>query len=113
MEMNAKEFLAQFSKDLGKMKATVGETVEAFTGLFSKTMADGALPTKQKELIALGIAVAKQCKPCITLHVKKSIDAGASKNEMLEACCVAVMMSGGPAYTHIPIAIETIEQLTD
>lgn len=110
--MDAKEFLAQFGKDSVKMKAMAGDMVDAFTGLFVKTMSDGALEAKQKELIALGIAVAKQCEPCITLHVKKSLDAGASKDEMLEACCVAVMMSGGPAYTHIPIVIKTIEQLT-
>ncbi len=111
--MNAKEFLAQFDEDLEKMKTEVGDMVGAFAGLFSKTMAQGALTTKQKELIALGIAVAEQCEPCITLHVKKSLDAAASKDEMLEACCVAVMMSGGPAYTHVPIVIKTIEQLTN
>ena len=111
--MDAKEFLAQFNEDLKKMKIEVSDMVGAFATLFSKTMAEGALTTKQKELIALGIAVAKQCEPCITLHIKKSLDAGASKNEMLETCCVAVMMSGGPAYTHIPIAIKAIEQLTN
>ncbi|MBL7107085.1 MAG: carboxymuconolactone decarboxylase family protein [Phycisphaerae bacterium] len=111
--MDAKEFLAQFNEDLEKMKTEVGDMVGAFAGLFSKTMVQGALTAKHKELIALGIAVAKQCEPCITLHVKKSLDAGASKDEMLEACCVAVMMSGGPAYTHIPIAIKAIEQLTN
>ena len=84
----------------------------AFGNLFGKTMADGALKVKCKELIALAIAVAKQCEPCIILHVKKCLDAGATKEEILEAACVAVMMSGGPAYTHIPIVIKTFEELT-
>lgn len=110
--MNAKEFLGQFSKDLKKMKAETGDMVGAFAGLFGKTMGEGALTVKQKELIALAIAVAKQCEPCITLHVKKSLDAGASKEEMLEACGVAVMMGGGPAYTHVPMVINAIDQLT-
>ena len=111
--MDAKKFLTQFNNDLEKMKTDVGDMVGAFAGLFGKTMAPGALTVKQKELIALAIAVAKQCEPCITLHVKKSLDAGASKDEMLEACCVAVMMSGGPGYTHVPMVIEAIEQLTN
>ena len=111
--MGAKEFLTQFNEDLEKMKTEVGDMVGAFAGLFGKVMAEGALTIKQKELIALGIAVAEQCEPCIKLHVKKSLDAGASKNEMLEACCVSVMMSGGPAYTHVPMVMKTIEQLTD
>ena len=58
--MDAKEFLTQFNKDSGKMKAQVGSMVDGFMGLFIKTMSDGALKTKQKELIALGIAVSKQ-----------------------------------------------------
>lgn len=111
--MDAKEFLGQFNTDLGKMKTEVGGMCGAFAGLFSKTMAEGVLPVKQKELIALAISVAKPCEPCIMLHVKKSLDAGASKDEMLEACSVAVMMTGGPAYTHIPIVIKAIEQLTN
>ena len=37
--MDAKEFLAQFNKDLEKMKTEVGDTVGAFAGLFSKTIA--------------------------------------------------------------------------
>ena len=111
--MDAKEFLSQFGKDLEKMKTEAGGMVGAFAGLFGKTMAKGSLTVKQKELIALGIAVSEQCVPCITLHVKKSLDAGASKEEMLEACGVAVMMSGGPAYTHVPIVIRTIEQLAN
>jgi len=75
-------------------------------------MGEGVLAVKQKELIALGISVAKQCEPCIILHVKKCLDADLTKEEMMEACCVAVMMSGGPAYTHIPVVINAIEQLT-
>ena len=110
--MDTKEFLVQFNDDTRKMKSQAGDMVSAFAGLFSKTMGEGVLTAKQKELIALSIAVAKQCEPCIALHVKKSLDAGLTKEEMIEACCVAVMMSGGPAYTHIPIVIRAIEQLT-
>ena len=110
--MDAKEFLGQFNDDVKKMKTEAGAMVSAFASLFGKTMGEGVLTVKQKELIALAIAVAKQCEPCITLHVKKSLDAGLTKEEMVEACCVAVMMSGGPAYTHIPMVINAIEQLT-
>lgn len=110
--MDAKKILEQFGNDLEKMKAQTGDMVGAFGNLFGKTMSDGVLTVKQKELIALGIAVAVQCEPCIALHVKKSIDAGVSKEEMLEACGVAVLMAGGPAYMHVPMVINAIEQLT-
>ena len=109
--MNTKEFLSKFKTDLEKMKAQSTATVSGFAGFFGKTMAEGVLTVKEKELIAIGIAVAKQCEPCIILHVQKCLDAGATREEILEASGVAVMMSGGPAYTHIPMVIEAIDEL--
>jgi AhpD family alkylhydroperoxidase len=109
--MEAKEFLKKFGGDVEKMKGEAGNILNGFAGLFGKTMAAGALDVKTKELIALGIAVGKQCTPCIVLHVKKCLDAGASKEEIIEAAGVGVMMSGGPGYTHVPLVIETIDNL--
>ena len=79
--------------------------------LFAKIMKDGVISLKTKELIAIGIAVGIQCEPCIRLHVQKCLDAGCSKEEIMEASSVAVMMSGGPAYTHLPMVLETLEAL--
>jgi len=109
--MNTKEFLTKFKNDVEKMKTQTSGTINGFARLFGKTMADGALTVKQKELVAIGIAVAKQCEPCIILHVQKCLEAGATKEEMLEASGVAVMMSGGPAYTHVPMVIDAIDAL--
>jgi AhpD family alkylhydroperoxidase len=109
--MKTKEFLTKFQNDLEKMKLQTNATLNGFASLFSKTMAEGALTVKSKELVAIGIAVAKQCEPCIKLHVKKCLDAGTTREEILEAAGVAVMMEGGPAYTHIPMVIESLEEL--
>ena len=109
--MKTKEFLTKFQNDLEKMKFQANATLNGFAGLFSKTMAEGALTVQQKELVAIGIAVAKQCEPCIRLHVKKCLDAGSTREEILEAAGVAVMMEGGPAYTHIPMVIESLDEL--
>ena len=94
-----------------KMKIQANATLNGFAGLFKKTMAEGMLTVKQKELAAIGIAVAKQFELCIRLHVKKCLDADATREEILEAAGVAVMMEGDPAYTHIPIIIESLDEL--
>ena len=75
--MKTREFLSKFKGDIEKMKAQAGPATNGFAGLFSKVMAEGALTVREKELIAIGIAVAKQCEPCIKLHVQKCLDAGA------------------------------------
>jgi len=105
-------FLEKFKGDFEKMKLAAPDMVKGFGGLFQSIMKDGALKKKEKELVALGIAVAQRCEPCINLHVQKSLEAGNSPAEILEAASVAVMMQGGPAYTHIPVVIEALEALT-
>lgn len=110
--MNETEkYFAKFKITLDKMKSEIPQTTQGFAGLFSKVMKDGALSTKEKELIALSIGVAKHCVPCIRAHVKKCLDAGATREQILEAASVAVMMAGGPAYTHMPVVFDTLEDL--
>ncbi len=111
MSQEIKDFFEKFSKDAGKMKEQAGDMINGFGHLFSKVMAQSSITTLEKEFIAVGIATAIQCEPCIKLHVKKCLDAGATKEQVIEAACVAVMMSGGPAYTHIPMVIDTLETL--
>ncbi|MCK4886834.1 MAG: carboxymuconolactone decarboxylase family protein, partial [Planctomycetes bacterium] len=94
-----------------KMKTLCPGTINGFMGMFGKIMGEGNLSVKEKELIALAIGVASSCTPCIRLHVQKCKAAGATKEEMIEAASVAVMMAGGPAFTHIPAVIDAIEAL--
>jgi AhpD family alkylhydroperoxidase len=111
MGQETKEFLAKFKNDVAKMKQQIPETVNGFAGLFSKVMQDGALTVREKELVALGIGVAQCCTPCIRGHVENCLDAGATKQQILEAASVAVMMGGGPAYTHMPVVMDMLESL--
>ena len=112
MANETKEFFEKFKNDVAKMKQHLPDTVNGFAGLFGKVMTDSALSAREKEFVALGISVAQRRVPCIRLHVQKCLDAGATKQQILEAASVAVMMGGGPAYTHIPIVIDTLESLT-
>ena len=111
MVSDAKEFFEKFKQDLGKMKEESPDMMSGFAGLFSKVMKDGVISLREKELIALAIAVHSKCPPCIRLHVQKCLDAGATREQMMEAAAVAVMMGGGPAYTHVPVVMDTLEAL--
>ncbi len=72
-------------------------------------MKEGALSVREKELIALGIGLAVRCVPCINLHVEKCITAGATAAQILEAAGAAVMMQGGPSFTHVPEVVRALE----
>ncbi len=54
-------FLEKFKGDFEKMKQAAPDMVKGFGGLFQSIMKDGALKKKEKELVALGIAVAQRC----------------------------------------------------
>jgi AhpD family alkylhydroperoxidase len=67
-------------------------------------VADGVLPAKVKELMALAIAVVKQCDGCIAYHAKAAARRGASAAEVAEALDVALLMDGGTASVYGPRA---------
>ena len=106
-----KNFYSDFQSKMDKVKEITPDTMSGFGGLFGKVMKEGTLTVLEKELIAIAISVHQKCTPCIRLHVKKCLEAGATREQILEACGVAVMMGGGPAYTHLAVAYETIEAL--
>ena len=107
------DFFEKNKNDRAKMKDQTRDMVSGFAGLYQKVMKDGTLSRKEKELIALGIGVAHSCLPCIRDHVENCLNAGATKEQILEAASVGVVMGGGPAFTHIPDVIDTIETLTE
>ena len=107
----AKEFFRKIGPKMNYMKEQVPETLDGFMGLFGKVMADGTISVLEKEMIALGIGISAKCAPCIRMHVKKCLDAGATREQILEVAGVAVMMGGGPAFMHTVEVIEALEAL--
>lgn len=60
----------------------------------------GHLTTKVHELIALAVAVTTRCDGCISVHTKKAVEHGASREEIAEALGVAIVMNAGAALTY-------------
>ena len=101
--------LVALMSELGKEIPT---TMAGFGQLHKASIADSALSKKNKELIALGIAIAVRCDGCIAFHVHDAIRAGASKDEMTETIGVAVLMGGGPAVMYGCEALEAMKQFS-
>ena len=84
--------------------------MSGFGQLHRHAVADGALSTKVKELIALGIGIAARCDGCIAYHVHDALKAGATRKEIIEAIGVAILMGGGPAAVYGAEAFEALNQ---
>jgi AhpD family alkylhydroperoxidase len=88
----------------GSLRNAIPETWAAFAKLHQAAVADGALPAGTKELMALAIAVVKQCDGCIAYHAKAAARRGATPEEVAEALGVALLMDGGTASVYGPRA---------
>ena len=77
------------------------ETMRHFKAFMGSVLKEGILDTKTKELIAIGTSITARCKYCIAIHVNKAIQAGATREEIMEAATVAILMGGGPAMTYV------------
>src|SRR3954471_16725483 len=80
------------------------ETHEAFQAFSRQVFADGALPEKTKQLIAVAAAHVTQCPYCIRSHTRRALRKGASEQEVMEAIWVAAEMRAGGVYAHSAIA---------
>jgi len=96
---------------LKPLRAEQAGVAKGFHALHNAALADGALGTKHKELMALAIGISKQCNDCIGFHVKAAIRAGATREEVAEVVNVCVLMNGGPGYMYGAKAIEAYDQL--
>lgn len=90
-----------FKEGLAMMTSEAAEVMQSFNDFMDKVLCDGALDTRTKELIALGMAITARCSYCIGIHVNKALHAGVTHAEIIDVCKVAILMGGGPAMTYI------------
>ncbi len=113
MTKNYPEHYDHLRNLMGKLGKEIPGPMGGFSQLHKASVVDGALNTKTKELIALGIAISVRCDGCIAFHVHDALKAGASRAEIAETIGVAVLMGGGPSVMYGCEAYEAMEQFHD
>lgn len=99
--------LAQRRKELAP------EIHEAFERFSHAVFAEGALPEKTKQLIAVAVAHVTQCPYCIAGHTQLARRKGASPEEVMEAVWVAAEMRAGGAYAHSTLALHAMQEMEE
>jgi AhpD family alkylhydroperoxidase len=87
-------------KRLSKFGELAPAAWEGFLAFDKAAMADGAIPAKTKELIAVAVAMTTQCPYCIDIHARRARTAGCTEAEIAEAVLVAAALRAGGAVTH-------------
>ena len=99
------------SKDLiQKRRELAPEIYGAFRTFGQRVFADGALPSKTKQLVAVAVAHVTQRPYCIRGHTDLALKKGAPEQELMEAIWVAAEMRAGAAYAHSILALDVMHQ---
>jgi AhpD family alkylhydroperoxidase len=95
------------------LRKAIPETWAGFAALHKSAMADGVLPTRIKELMALVVGVVDGCDGCVAYHARAAAAAGATEEEVAEALGVALLMNGGPASVWAPRALAAYREFAE
>jgi len=95
---------------IGKLRKQAPEAMAGFGQLHEGAMKAGALSVKQKELISIGIGITQHCDGCIAFHMHEALVEGATRQEIVEAIGVGIMMGGGPSLMYSAHAMDALDQ---
>ncbi|WP_432193159.1 carboxymuconolactone decarboxylase family protein [Streptomyces sp. bgisy027] len=93
-----------------ELRNAIPQVYDGYRQLHDSALATGALDAKTKELIALAIAVSKECDGCIAAHAHAAVRQGATEQEAAEAIGVAILMNGGPGTVYGPRAFAAFRE---
>ena len=94
---NPKDRLKRFRNGVEVLSCQIPETIKSLFGFIETAQKDGVLTTREKELIAIGISIYHRCEDCIVVHVEKALEAGCTRQEILEAAGMGIVFGGGPS----------------
>jgi alkylhydroperoxidase/carboxymuconolactone decarboxylase family protein YurZ len=109
MEYDAQKILKQFNEAMVEIRKAVPKEYEAFIKEKETVIKSGKVPEKTKWLLLLVASVTQKCPVCIPRAVQHCLEAGWTKEEMIEACMVAVLVGGSSSMTYVTLVVKAIE----
>jgi AhpD family alkylhydroperoxidase len=95
------------------LRAAIPEVMAGYTALHNAAFVEGALSIKTKELIALAVAITRECDGCIVAHGRNLARRGATTEEVAEMIGVAITMNGGPGTVWGPRALAAYQEFKE
>jgi AhpD family alkylhydroperoxidase len=104
------EMAKELSGLIKEVRVGAPDVMKSFSAMAAAATSDGALDSKTKELLALGIAVAIRCDGCVAFHAQAAVKHGASRAEVMETMGLAIYMGAGPSLMYAAQAVEAYDQ---
>jgi alkylhydroperoxidase/carboxymuconolactone decarboxylase family protein YurZ len=96
---------------MSDINKSIPEEYAAFLKEKEALTKSGRIPEKTKWLLMLIASVTQKCPVCIPRAVQHCLQAGWSKEEMLEACMIAVLIGGSSVMTFVTLVDKAIDDL--
>lgn len=93
-----------------ELRSLIPEVLQGYASLHHAAVAEGELPQRTKELIALAVAVALKCDGCIASHARALARLRVPRQEVAEALGVTILLTGGPGTVYGPRALEAFDE---
>ncbi len=109
--MGYRDRITAMRGELRAMNKLIPQTMTEFAALSKAVKDSPVVPVKEKEYVALAIAVSQRCEPCINFHVEALMKAGASREELGDVLAMCIQMGGGPAVMYAAHALACWDEL--
>jgi ribonuclease HI len=84
-----------------------------FFNLDTNAYIAGEISAKHKELMGLACSMVLRCNDCITYHIDQCHKLCCTKNEIIEALNIALVIGGSIVIPHLRYALEIVNELSD
>jgi len=108
MMLDWNEYRQQLAHRIGELGKLTPETIRGYRGLSQAGEKSNVLGAKTRELIALAVAVTRQCDGCIAVHTDAAVKQGATPEEIAEALGVAITVNAGAALVYSSRVMDAI-----
>ena len=85
--------------------------IKRFFNLDTNVYKEGALSTKNKEMLGLASSMVLRCDDCIRYHIDRCYEEGVSKDEFFELFSVVLIVGGSIVIPHLRRAVKRLEEL--
>lgn len=105
------EFNVYREKMNDKMLADNNKIIKRIFNLDTNAFTEGVLPKKTKELLGLGNSLVLRCDDCVRYHLEECHKLGLTKEEVVEAMSISLLIGGTIVIPHLRRAFEYWEAL--
>lgn len=109
--MSYKAKISDMRAELRVMNKLIPDTMAGFSQLSKAAKDSAAISVKEKEYVALAIAISQRCEPCINFHVEALMKTGATREELGDVLAMCIQMGGGPSMMYAAHALAAWDEL--